>query len=165
MLFRKKKAAGSEFIKKGNKCYKIKYIYETDMDSDDSAKIDSDSCEIEEPEPVPKVKKGKWKIAQETDVKEHVWKQCKRNVDSSHKSDEKTSGEKSDDNSKSDSENITKTLKHTDSVETVKPFAQGAMPMPVQGQGQQSLLGLQSYSNVMPGVEAVQPQMMSPYGM
>ena len=45
--------------------------------------------EIEEPEPVPKVKKGKWKIGQETDVKEHVQKQCKRNVDSSHKSHEK----------------------------------------------------------------------------
>ena len=58
-----------------------------------------------------------------------------------------------------------KTSKHTDSVEIVKPFAQGAMPMPVQGQEQQSLLGLQSYSNVIPGVEAVQPQMMSPYGM
>ena len=86
-------------------------------------------------------------------------------MDSSHKSDEKTSEEKSDDNSKSDSENIMKTLKQTDSVETVKPFAQGAMSMPVQGLGQQSLLGLQSYSNVMPGVQAVQPQMMSPYEM
>ena len=42
------------------------------MDSDYSAKIDSDSGEIEEPEPVPKVKKGKWKIAQKTDVKEPV---------------------------------------------------------------------------------------------
>ena len=125
----------------------------------------SDSGEIEEPESVPKVKKGKWKIAQETDVKEHVQKQHKRNVDSNHKSDEKTSEEKSDDNSKSDLENITKTSKQTDSVQTVKPFAQGAMPMHVQGQGQQSLLGLKSYSNVMPGVEAVQLQMMSPYGM
>ena len=35
----------------------------------------------------------------------------------------KTSEEKSDDNSKSDLENIMKTLKQTDSVETVKPFA------------------------------------------
>ena len=91
-------------------------IYETDTDSDESAKTDSDSGEIEEPESVPKVKKGKWKIAQETDVKEHVQKQHKRNVDSNHKSDEKTSEEKSDDNSKNDLENITKTSKQTDSV-------------------------------------------------
>ena len=47
-------------------------------------------------------------------------------MDSSHKSDEKTSEEKSD------LENIMKTSKQTDSVETVKPFAQGAMPTPVQ---------------------------------
>ena len=37
--------------------------------------------------------------------------------------------------------------------------------MPVSVQGQLSALGLQSYSNVMPGVQAVQPQMMSPYGI
>ena len=96
----------------------------TDTDSDDSAEIDSDSGEIEEPEPVPKVKKGKQKIAQETDVKEPVQKQHKRNVDSSHKSDEKTSEEKSDDNSKVIHKTLWKTSKQTDSVETVKPFAQ-----------------------------------------
>ena len=56
-----------------------------------------------------------------------------------------------------------KTLKETVSVETVRPAAQGAMPVSVQGQ--QSVLGLQSYSNVMPGVQAVQLQMMSPYGI
>ena len=87
-----------------------------------------------------------------------------KNVDSSDKSDEKTSDKKSDDNSKSDSENIMKTLKETVSVETVsKPAAQDTMPVSVQGQ--QSVLGLQSYSNIMPGVEAMQPQMMSPYGI
>ena len=78
MLFRKKKATGSEVIKKGKKCYKIKYIYKTDTDSDNSAKLNSDNGKIEEPEQEPKVKKGKWKIAQETDVKQPVRKQCKK---------------------------------------------------------------------------------------
>ena len=54
------------------------YIYETDMDSDHSVKLDSDNGEIEEPEQVPKVKKGKWKIDQETDVKEPARKQHRK---------------------------------------------------------------------------------------
>ena len=71
-------------------------------------------------------------------------------MDSSDKSEEKTSDEKSDDNSKGDSENITKTSKETVS----KPAAQGTMPVSMQGQ--QSVFGLQSYSNVVPGVQAIQ---------
>ena len=77
-------------------------------------------------------------------------------MDSSDKSDEKI-----DENGKNDSENVVNTSKETVSVETVsKPPAQPAMSVPVHRQ--QSVLGLQSYQNVMPGM---QTQMMSPYGI
>ena len=42
-----------------------------------------------------------------------------------------------------------------------KPAAQPSMTLPMHG-SQQSLVGLQSYQNMMPGM---QPQMMSPYGI
>ena len=84
----------------------------------------------------------------------------KKDVGSSDESEEK-SDEKSDDNGKNDLKNVSNTSKETVSVETVsRPPAQPAMPVPVQGQ--QSVLGLHSYPNVMPGM---QTQMMSPCGM
>ena len=161
MLFSKKKTTGSAVSKKGKKCYKIKYVYETDSDLENSVEIDSENDEVESPEEVIETKRGKHKIPldKDKDVKEPVRKSHKKHVDSSDKSDK--SEDKSDETGTNDMENVN-TSKETVSVETVsKPAAQPSMTLPMHG-SQQSLVGLQSYQNMMPGM---QPQMMSPYGI
>ena len=75
-------------------------------------------------------------------------------MDNSDKSDK--SEDKSDETGTNDTENV------NTSKETVsKPATQPSMTLPMH-RSQQSLVGLQSYQNMMPGM---QPQMMSPYGI
>ena len=118
--------------------------------------IDSENDEVESPEEVIETKRGKHKIPldKDKDVKEPVRKSRKKHVDSSDKSDK--SEDKSNETGTNDMENV------NTSKETVsKPAAQPSMTLPMH-RSQQSLVGLQSYQNMMPGM---QPQMMSPYGI
>ena len=124
MLFSKKKTTGSAVSKKGKKHYKIKYVYKTDSDLENSVEIDSENDELESPEEVIETKRGKHKIPldKDKDVKEPVRKSHKKHVDSSDKSDK--SEDKSDETGTNDMENVN-TSKETVSVETVsKPAAQ-----------------------------------------
>ena len=109
---------------------------------------------MESPEEVIETKRGKCKIPLDKDVKEPVRKSHKKHVDNSDKSDK--SEDKSDETGTNDTENV------NTSKETVsKPATQPSMTLPVH-RSQQSLVGLQSYQNMMPGM---QPQMMSPYSI
>ena len=81
MLFSKKKTTGSVVSKKGKKHYKIKYVYETDSDLENSVEIDSENDEVESPEEVIETKRGKCKIPIDKDkdvVKEPVRKSRKK---------------------------------------------------------------------------------------
>ena len=78
MLFSQKRTTCSEVSKKGEKHYKIKYVYETDTELENSVELESENDKVESPEEVIKVKKGKWKIPQEKDVNEPVKKKSEK---------------------------------------------------------------------------------------
>ena len=103
-----KRRGGNDSSKKARgekkKQYKIKYIYKTDSESENSGYVDSESEEVEEPViKALKVKNLKHKTS-ETETKESVSRKWhKEAVDTSDKS-----SDKSDENEKSDLENVSK---------------------------------------------------------